>query len=177
MPQMLGTPALPQLPQLDDINDGINHCFILIKLINVLKGAHVMSLLYWNNLVEDKSDIPPAKRAKGTMEDLFGDVFIVNARKEYFWFHDEVERYRSKFNIALNADPLQWWKSHLDKFPKISIVAQAFLGIPGTSIPSKRVFSCAGDIVTATRSCLDPELVDKLIFFKMNFRYWLVRRN
>lgn len=46
MPQMLGTPALPQLPQLDDINDGINHCFILIKLINVLKGAHVMSLLY-----------------------------------------------------------------------------------------------------------------------------------
>lgn len=79
MPQMLGTPALPQLPQLDDINDGINHCFILIKLINVLKGANVMSLLYWNNLVEDKLDIPPAKRSKGTMEDLFGDVFIVNA--------------------------------------------------------------------------------------------------
>lgn len=50
MPQMLGTPALPQLPQLDDIND-----------------------------VEDKSDIPSAKRSKGTMKDLFGDVFIVNA--------------------------------------------------------------------------------------------------
>lgn len=108
------------------------------------------------------------------MEDLFGDVFIVNAtpgRSNSDLVHDEVERYRSESNVALNADPLQWWKSHLDKFPKLSIVAQAFLGIPGTSVPSERVFSCAGDIVTATRSCLDPDLVDKLIFLKMNFRY------
>lgn len=108
------------------------------------------------------------------MEDLFGDVFIVNAtpgRSNSDLVHDEVERYRSESNIALNADPLQWWKSHLDKLPKLSIVAQAFLGIPGTSVLSERVFSCAGDIVTATRSCLDPDLVDKLIFLKMNFRY------
>lgn len=46
MPQMLVTPAPPQLPQLDDINDGINHFFILIKLMNVLtlKGS---SCLYF----------------------------------------------------------------------------------------------------------------------------------
>ncbi|WAR29654.1 hypothetical protein MAR_003222 [Mya arenaria] len=37
-----------------------------------------------------------------------------------------------------------------------------------TSIPSERVFSTAGDIVTAQRSCLASDLVDRLLFCKEN---------
>lgn len=114
-----------------------------------------MSLLYWNILVEIKSDIPPAKRSKGAMGDLFGDLFIVNAtpgRSTFDLVHDEEERNRSESNIALNADLLQWLKSHLDKFSKLSILA--CIGIPLMSVPSERVFSCAGIIVTASGSCL-----------------------
>ncbi|KAK3097183.1 hypothetical protein FSP39_007211 [Pinctada imbricata] len=63
---------------------------------------------------------------------------------------------------------MSWWSTNGDKYPELSKLARAVLSIPGTSVPSERVFSTAGDIVTATRSCLDPEMVDKLIFLKMN---------
>ncbi len=54
------------------------------------------------------------------------------------------------------------------KYPLLSPLAKAYLSIPATSVPSERVFSTAGDIVTAQRSQLLPEIVDMLIFLKKN---------
>ncbi len=42
--------------------------------------------------------------------------------------------------------------------------------VQGTSVPSERVFSMAGDIVTASRSRLLAENVDKLIFLQKNMK-------
>uniref|UniRef100_A0A3B1IEW9 BED-type domain-containing protein n=1 Tax=Astyanax mexicanus TaxID=7994 RepID=A0A3B1IEW9_ASTMX len=44
----------------------------------------------------------------------------------------------------------------------------ANLCIPGTSVAAERVFSTAGDIVTAQRSSLTPEHVDQLLFLQKN---------
>ncbi|KAH3738724.1 hypothetical protein DPMN_045365 [Dreissena polymorpha] len=38
----------------------------------------------------------------------------------------------------------------------------------GTSVPSEKIFSTAGDPVSAHRDCLDPGNVDMLIFVKAN---------
>ena len=35
-------------------------------------------------------------------------------------------------------------------------------------MPSERVFSTAGDIVTAERAKIDPEMVDSMIFLTKN---------
>ena len=48
-------------------------------------------------------------------------------------------------------------------------LAKIYLGIPATSVPSERVFSTAGDIISAQRSALLPQHVDKLIFLKKNW--------
>jgi hypothetical protein len=43
-----------------------------------------------------------------------------------------------------------------------------YLCIPATSVASERIFSTAGDLVTAQRSCLSGDQVDRLIFLKKN---------
>ncbi|WAR15295.1 hypothetical protein MAR_005400 [Mya arenaria] len=57
---------------------------------------------------------------------------------------------------------MDWWRQHEEEFPRLSRLAKEVLYIPATSFPSERVFSVAGDIVTATRSRLAPDL-----YFKM----------
>ena len=68
------------------------------------------------------------------------------------------------------TSPLDWWKVNSFKYPNISKMAKQVLGVPATSVPSERVFSTAGDIVTAQRAALDPVHVDKLIFLKKNMK-------
>ena len=70
-----------------------------------------------------------------------------------------------------NALPLSYvplvlslWKSNQHLYPFLSKVAK-HLHIPATSVPSDRVFSTAGDVVTAQRASLLPENVDMLVFF------------
>ena len=41
---------------------------------------------------------------------------------------------------------------------------------PATSVPAERVFSTAGDVVTAQRSQLKSEHVDRLILLKRNWK-------
>jgi hypothetical protein len=72
--------------------------------------------------------------------------------------------------LHIDGNPFQWWKLHQHKFPCVSKHAKRYLCVPGTSVASERVFSTAGDIVSATRSCLSPENVDMLIFLQKNMK-------
>lgn len=66
------------------------------------------------------------------------------------------------------SDPLLWWKGRVDKYPLFSKYAKQLLGMPATSVASERVFSTAGDVVTAQRACLSGDQVDMLVFLKHN---------
>lgn len=74
----------------------------------------------------------------------------------------EVHKYSSL--DAEDCDPLGWWKVNKSKFPLLSELAQKFLCIPATSVPSKCVFSTAGHIVNVKRASLLPENVNMLVF-------------
>lgn len=97
------------------------------------------------------------------MEDLFGEPVVMRAE-------EEVLQYRDEQCLPLNANPLLWWLQHEEKFPLLARLAKTFLCIQGTSVPSERVFSTAGDIVTAQRSVLSADHVDVLIFLKKNMQ-------
>ncbi|XP_036957922.1 E3 SUMO-protein ligase ZBED1-like [Acanthopagrus latus] len=83
---------------------------------------------------------------------------------------EEVTIYRKVPSIHLSQNPLTWWQVHAEEFPLLAGLAKRYLCIPGTSVPSERVFSTAGDIVSAQRSCLTPQHVDQLLFLQKNFK-------
>ena len=63
-----------------------------------------------------------------------------------------------------------WWRERAPAYPSLAKVAAKCLVMQGTSVPSERVFSTAGDLVSAHRACLDPGNVDMLIFLKTNYK-------
>lgn len=80
---------------------------------------------------------------------------------------DELRRYLSE-PVDEDMNPLEWWKKNEVRFPRIAQVARSVLAIPATSVPSERIFSAAGLIVTKLRNRISTDLVDKIIFLRKN---------
>lgn len=83
---------------------------------------------------------------------------------------EQMTRYKEADLLEVKEDPLVWWKDHQYEYPLLSHLAKRYLCIPGTSVSSERVFSTAGDIITAQRSALLPEHVDQLLFLNKNLK-------
>lgn len=122
--------------------------------------------------IEEVSEDTPRPKTTA-MSSLFGDVYItkVEAPKSPQEITDsEVSSYKREPAIATNLCPLTWWSKNCDRYPTLALIARQFLCVPATSVPSERVFSTAGDIVTSQRAALKPEHVDQLIFLKKNWK-------
>lgn len=66
--------------------------------------------------------------------------------------------------------PLQWWKMNAFRYPLLSKMAQRYLCVPATSVPSERVFSAAGHIANQKCACLLPENVRMLVYLAENLQ-------
>ena len=80
----------------------------------------------------------------------------------------EIDRYITDEAQITNVCPIRWWEQKEKFYPTISSVARRILAIPASSVPSERIFSLAGALVTKKRSQLSPENVNLLIFLKKN---------
>ena len=110
---------------------------------------------------------PPAKRSSLDLDLFFGEASdtqvsgSAQAEKEVSTFFNE--------NAAPSStDPLRWWQTHESRFSLLSNVAKQVLCVPATSVPSERVFSAAGHIVSKLRAALSPGNIDALIFLQQN---------
>ena len=86
----------------------------------------------------------------------------------------KLEYFRYKKMEIKNAENLQvldWWKIHKKNFPHLFKVCQKYIHIPATSVPSERMFSLAGNIITEKRSRLLPKNVNLLTFLHHNSKY------
>ncbi len=67
------------------------------------------------------------------------------------------------------SDPFKWWSEEgVKRFPLLCQLARKYLSFPATSVPSERVFSAAGEIVSKKRSRISNENVRTLIFLHAN---------
>jgi hypothetical protein len=77
---------------------------------------------------------------------------------------DEVILYTEEQTPVINTNPLEWRKPNVNRYPLLFTLALKYLYIPGTSTPSERIFSKAGEIVRRRWASLEPSTVDALVF-------------
>ena len=86
----------------------------------------------------------------------------------------EINVYKSENKLPPKASALECWRKNQFKFPFLSRLVKVYLCTHASSVASERVFSTAGDIVTATRFYLEPQHVDNLIFLVIIVKTWTV---
>ena len=74
-----------------------------------------------------------------------------------------LQLYRCQPRASDDTDPLAWWKDNVNAFGPMSQLALRFLCCLGTRVPSERLFSRAGNVISKKRSSLLPENANKLI--------------
>ncbi|XP_021357233.1 zinc finger BED domain-containing protein 1-like [Mizuhopecten yessoensis] len=119
------------------------------------------------------SNIYNSTPSKSTLQDILGDVFVSPVempmkKSSLDLIEEEVLMYKQLLPIPLQGNPLLWWKTNEHKMPHIARLAKSLLCIPGTSVPSERVFSTTGDVLMAQRASLKGKHADKLLFLKTN---------
>lgn len=116
--------------------------------------------------IHETSDIKTAKRPRVTAaEKLLSSIQSSATKRKAI---DEVVLYTQEQTPNINLNPLEWWKLNGNRYPGLLTLVLKYLGCPGTSTPSERIFSKAGEIVSRRRASLNPSTVDMLVFLSKN---------
>ena len=76
---------------------------------------------------------------------------------------DDYTRYIKYWDAAAwepVEDIIEWWNQHQNEFPILSRMAFDILSIPGMSVEVERIFSQAGNLVTASRTGLTDDTIE-----------------
>ena len=108
------------------------------------------------------------------MQTEMDQFFDGNIQTDYL-VYNELERYdkvvqMNKYYIDQplykTYNPLIWWRTNQQEYPNLAVLARKFLAFPATSVPSERLFSDAGNVLTSKRNRLDPSMVHDILFLK-----------
>ena len=77
----------------------------------------------------------------------------------------EVEQYFKQPVINRKEDPLEWWRNNAHVLPLLQKLAKVYLSTVATSVPSKRLFRKAGELILAKRNRIKPNMLT-LSFFR-----------
>uniref|UniRef100_A0A2S2PPI5 Zinc finger BED domain-containing protein 1 n=1 Tax=Schizaphis graminum TaxID=13262 RepID=A0A2S2PPI5_SCHGA len=80
----------------------------------------------------------------------------------------EVDKYLQEPIIARTNDPLKWWNENKNVYPSLFEIMKRRFCIQGTSVPSERIFSKSGQVVTEKRNRLTSKRVEQIIFLNSN---------
>jgi hypothetical protein len=105
----------------------------------------------------------PVKKKKLTI--------LAGLKKPSTQSRDEIAEYLQLEEIDLEGDPFIWWYNRQEKFPILSFFAKKYLSVYACSTASERLFSDAGNLLTAKRTRINPDLFKKLIFLKRNAKH------
>jgi len=79
--------------------------------------------------------------------------------------------------IDRRENPMRYWINFASVYPTLSIIAKKYLAIIGTSVPSERLFSRAGNNLTDSRNRLSPDNLQELLFLNsLSIKDWQLKK-
>lgn len=81
---------------------------------------------------------------------------------------NEVRGFLAEPLISKSADLLAWWKDRQRVYERLTAVMKSRLCIVATSVPSERIFSKTGQIISDWRNRISPAKVRELVFLNAN---------
>ncbi|XP_005101836.1 zinc finger BED domain-containing protein 4-like [Aplysia californica] len=139
------------------------------KAVEELKGAVESVVLPCDHSkqAEELSTAPPAPKKPSLLWSDFDEEIETSQRTAATTLtaaEMEVKQYLESQGLARDKDPLIWWREHAKVLPRLQVIAKDVLAIPATSVPSERIFSKAGELISLRRSNLKKKNVDMIIF-------------
>lgn len=85
----------------------------------------------------------------------------------------ELRQYLNQSIIPRHYNPLKYWQSIKHAYPVLFDIAQKYLSVIATSVPSERLFSKAGIIKSESRNRLTPNRLNVLLFLaSLSYEDW-----
>ena len=143
---------------------------VITKLKELVSGIDVSTTPMTTKTDSEVADILKGTKVKKeqlessekALKYLMGDCIEISD-DEVETAHEEVDRYMADLEDK-KLSILDWWRKHESRYLRIAVIARKMLARPAISVPSERLFSIGGKLVTADRACLHPDTVDQLLF-------------
>ena len=154
----------------------------MASMINLVQKKNTKSEIwrYFGIKANNENIAIAGAESKPTRKTCYKDVPSKGGNTTHL-FHHLQNQHPTLYNEAMkvskktcssdaDSNPLFWWRSNGSLFPLLSNLAKKYLSVPGTSVPSERIFSKGGIIVDPFRSRLIPDHVNTLIFLSKNIK-------
>lgn len=112
----------------------------------------------------------PARQHRQAHDSLWGshdEVLVVNSGRGSTAAESimALQLFNRESVVPRKTDPLKWWNSrNMGSQKYLYEVAMKFMSVPATSVPSERVFSKAGQLITERQNRLSGKNIDMLLF-------------
>ena len=86
---------------------------------------------------------------------------------------DELDRYLDVEleKVKLKSNPMNFWRDHREKFPRLSCLARWIFSVPATSTNVERQLSGAGLVKQERRTNLNPGQLDNILPIRSMEKY------
>ena len=147
--------------------------FKKIKEIIVNKGKLIVTKL--RSAIDQNVSVPAVLNNIGKENSIWqefdaGVENVVQSLNPTATIIVEVDKYLQEPPIPRTQDPLKWWNNNRQIYPTLFIMMKKRLCIQATSVPSERVFSKSGQIVSTKRSRLLSKKVEQIVFLNYNLK-------
>eukprot|EP01103_Thecamoeba_quadrilineata_P007407 TRINITY_DN1728_c0_g1_i3.p1 TRINITY_DN1728_c0_g1~~TRINITY_DN1728_c0_g1_i3.p1 ORF type:complete len:245 (+),score=25.64 TRINITY_DN1728_c0_g1_i3:245-979(+) len=126
------------------------------------------------HILKEVDKIHPEYGKISPIQEVFGAAALSqtaqSSQEELFAYSTEKKMdigYYQNGKFILN-NPMNWWVLKEPAYPKLAQVARKYLCLPVSSLPSERVFSKAGWLVSKRRCSLGDDNVSNLAFIAAN---------